>query len=53
MQLPDLKFELQATLLGVDSIVLCYLGVRGRLVSEVFQFGPDQRVSRAYAHYAV
>ncbi|MFM7025726.1 MAG: nuclear transport factor 2 family protein [Limnohabitans sp.] len=50
---PDLKFELQATLLGVDSIILCYRGARGRMVSEVFYFGSDKQVIRAEAHYEV
>ncbi|MEN9888370.1 MAG: hypothetical protein RL559_407 [Pseudomonadota bacterium] len=52
-QVPDLKFELQETLLGVDSITLCYTGVRGRRVAEVFYFGPDKKVIRADAHYGV
>lgn len=50
---PDLKFELQATLLGIDSITLCYTGARGRVVAEVFRFGPNHQVIRADAHYGV
>lgn len=50
--IPDLCFELISTLVGVDSIVLNYQGARGRLAAEVFHFGPDGRVVRAYAHYA-
>src|SRR5215468_12526603 len=50
--IPDLRFELVTTLIGVNSITLYYKGARG-LSAEVFHFGPDQKVSRAYAHYAV
>jgi len=48
---PDLRFELLSTLIGVNSITLHYRSVRGS-AAEVFHFGPDQKVVRAYAHYA-
>ncbi len=48
---PDLRFELLATFVGVDSITLYYKGPRGAS-AEVFHFGPDRKVERAYAHYA-
>jgi SnoaL-like protein len=51
--IPDLKFELLSILAGVNSITLYYKGARGRLVAEVFHFGPDQKVTKAFAHYAV
>jgi len=51
--MPDLEFELLTVLAGVDSITLYYKGARGRLAAEVFHFGPDHRVVRAFAHYAV
>jgi hypothetical protein len=51
--IPDLQFELLSILAGVNSITLYYKGARGRLAAEVFQFGPDNRVVRAFAHYAV
>lgn len=50
--IPDLHFALLATLVGVDSITLYYRGARGRLVAEVFCFGPDGTVTKAHAHYA-
>jgi ketosteroid isomerase-like protein len=50
---PDLKFELIALLIGVNSLTLTYKGVGGRLAAEVFYFGPDHKVSKACAHYAV
>lgn len=49
--MPDLRFELVTTLIGVNSITLYYNGTRG-LSAEVFHFGPDKKVLRAYAHYA-
>jgi hypothetical protein len=49
--IPDLWFELVTTLIGVNSITLYYKGTRG-LSAEVFHFGSDQKVLRAYAHYA-
>jgi hypothetical protein len=49
--IPDLRFELISTLIGVESITLYYRGARG-MAAEVFHFGPDRQVVRAYAHYA-
>ncbi len=49
--IPDLRFELVTTLIGVNSITLYYKGPRG-LSAEVFHFAPDKKVLRAYAHYA-
>lgn len=48
---PGLRFELVDTLVGADSIVIRYLGVRGP-AAEVFFFDADGRVTRAAAHYA-
>ena len=50
--IPDLHFELISTLIGVNSITLYYKGARGRLAAEVFHFGAEQKVAKAYAHYA-
>lgn len=50
--IPDLRFELLSTLIGVNSVTLYYKGARGRLAAEVFHFDTDRKVSRAYAHYA-
>lgn len=49
--LPQLRFELVTTLIGVESITLYYRGVSG-FAAEVFHFGPDRKVVKAYAHYA-
>lgn len=48
--IPDLRFELVSILCGVNSITLYYTGARG-LAAEVFHFGPDKKIVRAYAHY--
>lgn len=49
--IPDLHFELIATLVGVNSITLHYRGARGRLAAEVFHFNQDKKVAKAFAHY--
>lgn len=50
-RIPNLRFELRDILIGVGSVTLYYQGARG-LAAEVFHFGPDRKVARAYAHYA-
>ncbi|MBN3789432.1 nuclear transport factor 2 family protein [Burkholderia sp. Ac-20353] len=50
--IPDLRFELVSVLVGVRSIAIHYLGANGRPAVEVFHFGADQRVLKAFAHYA-
>jgi hypothetical protein len=49
--IPELRFDLLTTLIGVNSITLYYKGARDRLAAEVFHFGPDRKVVKAYAHY--
>jgi ketosteroid isomerase-like protein len=49
-KMPDLKFELVQTLIGVDSVIIYYRGVRG-MAAEIFFFGQDHLVHRATAHY--
>ena len=51
--IPDLKFELLSFFVGANSIALYYKGAGGRLVVEVLHFGPHQKVTRAFAHYAM
>jgi ketosteroid isomerase-like protein len=51
--IPNLHFEPITTLVGVDSITLYYKGAQERLVAEVFHFSPNQKVFKAYSHYAV
>jgi hypothetical protein len=50
-RIPDLRFELISILVGVNSLTLYYKSPRG-LAAEVFHFGPDQKVVKAFAHYA-
>jgi len=47
---PDLTFTLLHTLRGANSIAIIYEGVLG-LSTEVFHFGANGKVVRAYAHY--
>jgi ketosteroid isomerase-like protein len=49
--IPDLHFELISVLAGVTSITLCYIGAHGGLAAEVFHFGAEHRVTKAFAHY--
>jgi ketosteroid isomerase-like protein len=49
---PKLRFELVNTLVGANSITLYYKN-QHRLAAEVFVFGPDKKVTEAFAHYAV
>jgi len=49
---PDLRFELLATLIGVNSLTLYYKSARG-LSAEVFHFDHKRKVVRAYAHYVM
>lgn len=48
---PDLHFTLLHTLCGANSVALVYEGVLG-LSNEVFHFGDNGKVIRAYAHYS-
>ncbi len=47
---PDLVFTLLHTLCGANSVALIYRGVLG-LSNEVFHFGENGKVIRAYAYY--
>lgn len=51
--IPDLHFELITTLVGVDSITIYYKGAQERVVAEVFHFGSNQKVVKAYSHYTI
>lgn len=49
---PDLKFELLATLKGVNSVVLYYRSVNNLLAAEFMEINADGLVSRVIAHYS-
>lgn len=51
-RMPELHFELIAVLAGVDSLVLHYRSVGGKLAAECFEFDAAGKVCRAAAHYA-
>jgi hypothetical protein len=50
---PNLEFVHVCSLIGVDSLVVHYIGVANRRVVEVFNFDSDGLVSRAHAYYEV
>ena len=49
-KMPNLKFELVQTLIGADSVTICYRNAKG-MAAEVFFFDQGQLVLRAAAHY--
>jgi len=49
---PDLHFELEMVLWGVNSLVIHYQRVGGGKASEWFELGDDGKVIRSAAHYA-
>ena len=51
-QIPDLYFELQEVLTGVDSLTLYYRGHRG-MVTEVLWFDGTGKVKKAWVYYAI
>lgn len=52
---PNLKFDLISVLTGVESITLYYYskGAKGRVAAEVLHFGPDGKITKAFAHYVM
>ena len=50
---PELRFELQAVLTGVDGLVLYYKGSKGQWAAEVFEFDERGMVRKSAVHYAV
>ena len=49
---PDLRFEPIGLFVGVDSVVLHYTSVGGRVAAETIFLDADDRVTRYFAHYA-
>jgi hypothetical protein len=47
---PDLRFELVTTLVGVGSVVLVYKNAKGQLNAEMFYFRPDGLIYESAAH---
>ena len=50
-RMPELHFELIDCLCGVNSLVLYYRSVGGKLAAEYFDFDNQGKVIRAAAHY--
>jgi len=50
-QIANLNFQLECTLVGVDSVVIYYKGVRG-MAAEAFFFDSSRKVVKSCAHYA-
>ena len=48
---PNLKFELRAVFTGIDSVVIVYGRMDGRVGAECFEFDATQKVCRSSAHY--
>ncbi len=49
---PPLHFELQSTLVGIDTIAICYLSItRNKMVAEVLRFNDHGRVVSGAALY--
>lgn len=48
---PELRFELESVLWGVNSLVICYRRFDGRKAAEWFEFGADGKVIRSVAQY--
>lgn len=51
-RMPTVHFTLEQVLVGANSLTLVYQGARGTS-AEVFYFDRGERVSRAFAHYAL
>jgi ketosteroid isomerase-like protein len=45
-----LRFEKIAVLNGVDSVVIHYKGLGGKLCAEFFQFGASGKITESHAH---
>lgn len=50
-KIPDLKFELTDVLFSVNSIVIYYKAVLGKMGAEIMFFGNDGKVVKSIAHY--
>ena len=50
-RMPDLHFDLQTVLLGVDSICLYYTSASGRLSAEVLFLNEEGKIDKGIAHH--
>lgn len=50
---PDLHFTLHTIFTGIDTLVIQYTSVNGRLASEVFHLNEQGKADTVYCHYAL
>jgi hypothetical protein len=48
---PDLHFTLHHVFVGIDTLVIQYASVNGRLAAEVFQLDENDRAIKVLCHY--
>jgi hypothetical protein len=48
---PDLHFQLRNIFTGIDTLVLYYTSVNGRLAAEVFQLDETAKAVKVYCNY--
>lgn len=49
---PDLRFQLEDVLWGVNSVVLCYTNQKGTRAGELMELSAMGKVARVVAHYS-
>jgi predicted ester cyclase len=49
---PDLRFELENVLCGLDSVVLYYINQKGTRTAEFMQLSPNGHIAGVIAHYS-
>ena len=49
---PNLNFQLEETLWGLNSLVLYYINQKGTHTAEFMQLSPEGKVTRVIAHYS-
>jgi ketosteroid isomerase-like protein len=50
-KIPDLKFEIVDVLFSINSVVIYYKAVLGKMGAEILLFGNDGKVIESIAHY--
>lgn len=50
-QIPDLKFEIVDVLFSINSVVIYYKAVLGKMGAEILLFGNDGKVIESIDHY--
>lgn len=50
---PDLNFKLHNVFAGVNTLVLYYTSVKGRMAAEVFEINDQGKAKRVYCNYSM